>query len=159
MEQTQVMLPFVGASKKELAQRAQSVLAEAMENGNVLEVAEAIAGLENLVKEAKALPEWKQFQDAVREQAGKVYTSQSGAKIEPCETGTKYHYEKTGDRELAALYCQQDELKAKIAAREKFLQSIPKEGIEVANTEVGEVWTIYPPYKTSTSSFKITLAK
>lgn len=79
------------------------------------------------------------------------------AKFSVGEVGTKYDYSKCGDAELLDLYRQAEELKTKIAQREKFLQNIPDEGCLFINESTGEAMTLYKPVKTSTTSVKVTL--
>jgi hypothetical protein len=49
-------------------------------------------------------------------------------------------------------------LDEQIKDREKFLKSIPTEGIEIVDMD-GVVKRVYPPSKSSTSSVKTTISK
>lgn len=77
------------------------------------------------------------------------------AKFELAEVGVKYFYEK--DPVWSAFNTELDAIKEKIKEQEKFLKVLSKPLNEVQDT--GEVVERMPPYKTSKSSFKITLAK
>jgi hypothetical protein len=45
----------------------------------------------------------------------------------------------------------------KLKERQKFLQSMPSDGLGVFIEETGEVFTLYPPSKSSTTSVAVTL--
>lgn len=71
------------------------------------------------------------------------------------ETGVRYAYDQCNDPILAELTAQNDELLEKIKSRQKFLQTVPLEGMDI---RVGdELVTVYPPSKSSTTSVTVTL--
>jgi hypothetical protein len=80
-------------------------------------------------------------------------------KIKQIEAGTKYDFSMTGDPVILQLLKKQEELKEKMKEREKFLKNIPYEGITELDEETGEYSKIYPPVKSSTTTFSITLPK
>jgi len=53
----------------------------------------------------------------------------------------------------------QDQVESKIKAMKDFLKALPDEGMMVMNSTTGELEMVFPPIKTSTSSFKTTLPK
>ena len=148
-----------GLTKTEIKSIANETVLSLLEGGNPLLVAEAISAMETFIKEVKDNPEFKSYVREEAEKYPKGFVSGSGAKIEIAETGTKYDYSQCGDTEWKILDSQIKNLKEAISEREKFLKAIPASGIEQLNKETGEVSTIYPPSKSSTSSYKITLAK
>jgi hypothetical protein len=160
MELTKInSLPVVvGANTKtEIESLANAIVSDILEKGNPLELAEMLSSTEYLVKTIKADSMFADYvKDELVKNNGKLTTS-SGTKIEACETGTKYHFDKCNDPVLAALYEQQIRIKAEIDARESFLKAVPSSGMEIRHED--ELITVSRPYKTSTSSYKITLAK
>jgi PDZ domain-containing secreted protein len=72
----------------------------------------------------------------------------NGTKFEKCEVGTSYLY---SDKLI-------DELETKLKERKELLKAL-KSQITQVDEESGEIITLYPATKKSTSSFKITLAK
>lgn len=78
------------------------------------------------------------------------------AKFELAEVGTKYHFEK--DVVWSALNSDMEKIKEKMKEQEKFLKALSKP-LNEADMDSGEIKERIPPYKTSKSSFKITLAK
>lgn len=148
-----------GLTKTQIKEIANETVLNVLEAGNPLLIAEAISAMEAFVKEVKDSPEFKSYVREEAEKYPKGFVSPSGAKIELAETGTKYDYSQCGDKEWEMLDVEMKSLKEKIAEREKFLKNLPGAGIEQLNKETGEVTMIYPPSKTSTSSYKITLAK
>jgi hypothetical protein len=102
-----------------------------------------------------------EFKDMIREEIKKyngTYTTPRGVKFEMAETGTKYDFSKCGDSELPVLEVQAAEINALIKKRQEFLKTLPASGIDIITSD-GEAIKIYPPSKTSTSSYKATLAK
>jgi hypothetical protein len=79
-----------------------------------------------------------------------------GAKVELREAGTRYDYSGCGfpkwERANAELKAKQEEVKV----HEKFLQSL-QGPIVIADEDTGEIITIYPPVKKSTSTIQITM--
>lgn len=72
------------------------------------------------------------------------------------ETGSKYDFSQCNDNELSELHNQQEALTDKIKEREKFLKSVPVQGMDHVDSN-GEVLTLYPPSKSSTTSIVVTL--
>ena len=148
-----------GLTKSEIKERAANVVKNVLENGNPLQIAEGLSAMEAYIKEIK---DSKEFKDYVREETvkhGKTYISPSGAKIEIIEAGTSYDFNNCGDNEIDILESQMVGLKDLIDKRKTFLKNLPIEGIDHLNKATGELEKIFPPSKSSTSSYKITLAK
>jgi hypothetical protein len=80
-----------------------------------------------------------------------------GAKLEVMEAGTKYHYEGCGDTEWEMLDARLRSIKNDLTEREKFLKTVPKDGLIVTDPHTGDTVTIYPPTKTSTTTIKTTM--
>lgn len=74
------------------------------------------------------------------------------------EAGAKYDYSECGDPEWNEINDQIKELNEKRKDREKFLKAI-KDKATLVDDDSGEITTIYPPSKTSTTTVAITLAK
>jgi hypothetical protein len=107
----------------------------------------------------KAITSNKDFKDAVITEASKYGKRHErfNATLDIRESGVRYDYSKCGDLELLSLYTQLDALNEQIKKREAFIKTIPIEGLEVLQSETGEIITIYPPSKTSTTTVAVTL--
>jgi len=46
-----------------------------------------------------------------------------------------------------------------LKARKEFLKTVPIEGLTVVDTASGETVTVYPPSKSSNSSYKVSLPR
>jgi len=79
-----------------------------------------------------------------------------GLKIELAENGTQYDYSKCGDPELKRLTEKAEKVNRALKDRQTFLKGI-KGSISIADEETGEICTVYPPLKTSTSGLKCSL--
>lgn len=133
-----------------------AIIIKAVDDGDVnpLEARIRLKAIEEVVKTASS-----SIARYVRDEAEKHGTRSfdyMGAKVELAETGVDYNYDVCGDPEWEALQSNMKQLKADIKAREEFLKSL-KKPLTVANDETGEIITINPPVKTSTSGVKITI--
>ena len=147
-----------GISKSQLKIMADLSLQEIFENGKIIEAAEALSVMENFIKELRSN---KQFTDYVRDEIaknGKQLETQS-AKIELAETGVKYNFDNCGDPIYQQLEQQLQSIESDLKDRKEFLKTVPTSGLAVINEQTGELNTIYPPSKSSTSTYKITLKK
>jgi hypothetical protein len=157
--QVENKLPAItaGLSKTQISELAKFGVDYVLETGQPELVAEQISVMENYIKSVKAD---ERFTDYVREElaknGGKIVTA-SGAKIETMEGGTKYHFENCNDWELKKYELQMEQVKEAIARRQAFLKTVPAGGLDIRVED--ELITVYPPYKTSTSTYKVTLAK
>src|SRR4051812_17440238 len=87
-------LPSIGErlSKKQIADLADESVSRVLEEGNVFQVAEALAAMEEFVKTVRKDERYVQFlRDELVKHHGSLVTA-SGAKIEVCEAGVSYDY-------------------------------------------------------------------
>jgi len=161
--QTQTVSPvlFVQGdySKTSIAKLSTLLVDQVLEMGNPLELAEQIAASENLIK---AIKEDKRFSDYVHEQLDQYkgkFNTESGTKIESAEVGTKYDFSVCKDFVLEEMSNELLLLEEQIKKRREFLKTTPSTGLIITDEKTGETMTVYPPVKTSTSSYKVTLAK
>lgn len=82
-----------------------------------------------------------------------------GVKFECAETGTSYDFSKCNDPVLLNLEEKAKEATEKLKERKEFLKVVPSTGLLVTDEGSGETNTIYPPSKSSKSSFKVSLPK
>lgn len=146
-------------TKNQIQIIAESYLENISNKGKVLELADMISKMEYFIKLVR---ENKDYIEEVRSEVqkfGKEYKSPSGTKIELAEVGTKYDFTHCGCSELLELEDIQDQVETKIKAMKDFLKALPDEGMMVMNSTTGELEMVFPPIKTSTSSFKTTLPK
>jgi hypothetical protein len=158
MENNYLPVLAYGLKKSEIKELVNEVV-EKINSGTVaaervLMIAEQLSAVADF---AAGLKTNEDFAEAVRTELmkhPKGYLSPSGAKLEAIEAGTKYDY--SDDSKWLSLNAELATLKDKMKERETLLKAIPA-GVELADPETGEVITA--PTKTSTSTFKITLAK
>lgn len=133
-----------------------AVILKAVDEGavNALEARIRLKAIEEVVSTASSSIA-KYVRDEAEKHGAKSF-DYMGAKVELAETGVNYNYDVCGDQEWEELQASLKQLKADIKAREEFLKSL-KKPITVANEETGEIITINPPVKTSTSGVKITI--
>jgi hypothetical protein len=149
-------LPVIGEglTKRQISRLADQSVDNLLEEGNVFQVAEALAAMEEFVRSVRKDERYVQFlRDELSKHHGRL-TTHSGAKIEACEAGVRYDYSHNAEwREL-------DEairiLMEKRKAVEEKLRAIAPGRIGV-DTETGEV--IDGAGKSSRSTYRITLAR
>ena len=143
-----------GLSKKQIAALADQSVEHVLEEGNVFQVAEALAAMEEFVKSVRKDERYVQFlRDELVKHHGRLVTN-SGAKIEMCEAGVSYDY--SGNGEWRGL---EEQIKAlqeqKKVVEDKLRRVAP--GRVAVDPETGEM--IEGAFKTSKSTYRITLAR
>jgi hypothetical protein len=144
-----------GLTKTDIKTMANAAVESVKEQGNPLQVAEALKAMEEFISEVRGSQD---FIDYVREETikyGKTYTSKSGCKIEVCEVGSSYDFRNCNDPELSVLEIALMTAKERVDKRKEFLKTIPLEGMDILVD--GSVERVYPPSKSSKSSFKVSL--
>jgi len=169
LDETQYQTPDL--TKKGVAKAAINIYTSVMEgNMSALDVAIMLKFVDETGKQLKELSDdngKNTFVDLVREEIqrnsddGKSHTSKHGVKFELYEAATKFDYESCGDPVWNRLSKEIELLKVKMKERESFLkglrESITLNVIDPDTSEYHENVQIYPPTKTSTSTYKQTM--
>jgi hypothetical protein len=143
-----------GMTKSTIAELASASVNLAIEDGDVLKIAEAVSAMAEFVELVR---KDDRFINAVVEEANKnkgKLDLPGGAKIEACETGTTYNYSLTP--EWVELKNQEKEISDKRKALEEKLKKIPA-GKLLVDEATGE--TLCGPSKTSKSNYKLSLPR
>jgi len=149
-------LPVIreGLSKKQIAELADNSVDQLLEEGNVFQVAEALAAMEEFVKTVRKDERYIQFlRDELAKHHGRLVTA-SGAKIEMCEAGVTYDY--SGNAEWRELEAERYEIERRKKTLEEKLRLLAPGRVAV-DPDTGEV--LEGPQKTSKSTYRITLAR
>lgn len=143
-----------GLNKKQIAELAMQSVANVLEEGNVFQVAEALAAMEEFTKAVRKNEGYIEFlREELVKHNGRLTTT-SGAKIEVCEAGVSYDYSHSAEwREIEEAI---QFLQAKKKAVEEKLRKIAP-GRMAVDPETGEV--MEGAFKTSKSTYRITLAR
>jgi len=142
------------ANREELAIQ----IVEAMDAGelNPLDIHYQVKAMEDFIKILSSNSRYKDYVLTEGMKHGKSFEF-NGSKMEIKETGVKYDYSNCGDQEWSAIEVEINRRKELQKEREKFLKSVPIEGIEIVSNETGEVIKVYPPSKSSPTSIAVTL--
>ena len=143
-----------GLTKKQIADLANQSVNNVLQDGNVFQVAEALAAMEEFVKNVRRDERFVEFlREELTKHRGRL-TTNSGARVEICEAGVSYDYSANGEwselDEQIKILCEQRK-----AVEEKLKKVAP--GRMAVDPETGEV--IEGPVKTSKSTYRITLSK
>jgi len=143
-----------GLTKKQIAKLADQSVSNVLQDGNVFQVAEALAAMEEFVKNVRRDERFVEFlREELTKHRGRL-TTNSGARVEICEAGVSYDYSASGEwRELdeqIKILCEERK-----SVEEKLRKVAP--GRMAVDPETGEV--IEGPVKSSKSTYRITLSK
>jgi hypothetical protein len=152
------MLPQLtrNLTKTQIKSMADTSVMEIIDNGRILEAVELVSVMEQFIKEVKANTEYIDTVRSEVEKYGKIKETES-MKIELAEVGVKYNFDVCGDPIIKDLQWQLDNLEAKVKERKEFLKTVPSGGMSLVMED--EIVTVYPPAKSSTSSYKTTIKK
>ena len=145
-------------TNKEERQSFALDLVSKIENGEVdpLKIHLQIKCMEDIIK---LLNDNTIYKKAVLEAAEKFPEKSftfMNAKIEKKEVGVKYNFENCADPIYQMLEQQTEFLKDDLKKRGDLLKTVPAKGMELVMAD-GEVVTVYPPSKSSTTSIAVTL--
>jgi hypothetical protein len=108
-----------GLNKAQVSKLAISSVDNVLEEGNVVQVAEAIAVMEEFIKQVRKDDRFIDFmRDELIRNNGRINT-QSGARIEMCEAGVAYDYSEdttwaSKDAEIKALIEERKQIEEKL---------------------------------------------
>jgi len=153
---TQSILSLFQTTKSERSTFIADVM-ERIENGtaDAIKVHLQLKAMEEIVKSLTTNESYKTHLIDAAEKNGKKFVA-FNAEFSIKEMGQRYDFTYCGDDELLEFYAQQDKLKYLIKEREDFLKKVPVSGMQKV-TDNGEVITLFPPSKTSTTTVAVTL--
>jgi len=153
---TQGILSLFQTTKAERSTFIADVM-ERIENGtaDAIKVHLQLKAMEEIVKTLTTNESYKTHLIDAAEKNGKKFVA-FNAEFSIKEMGQRYDFTYCGDDELLEFYTQQDKLKYLIKEREDFLKKVPVSGMQKV-TDNGEVITLFPPSKTSTTTVAVTL--
>lgn len=140
---------------KESAGTSAQLIADMVRDGraNPLDVSTRLQWMAGVIEVARKLIQDDCVKEVMKHNGGKAVVN--GAKVEKAETGTKYLYQTSGDPEWDELNEKATKAEEAKKERENFLKSLTKP-VTIAVESTGEMVTIVPPQKSSTSNIKIT---
>jgi hypothetical protein len=153
---TQGILSLFETTKAERATFTSNVM-ERIEEGTAdpIRVHLQLKAMEEIVKALSTNYRYKELLLDAAEKNGKKFMA-FNAEFQVKEMGQRYDFTYCGDDELLELYITQDRTKYLIKEREDFLKKVPVSGIQKV-TETGEIVTLFPPSKTSTTTVAVSL--
>lgn len=143
---------------KPISHYVQSMIA-ALENGDI-EPLELYVNFKKAGKIIDSVLESEQVKESVMKEYQKFGTKEvdyNGVILVQAEAGAKFDYTGCQDSLIIELEAKKKELDEQIKARQKFLKNLPPEGTTVLNEETGEVNTLYPPSRSSSTIIKATI--
>ena len=160
MNNESLMLISNQLSKAQQADMAESIINQ-IEEGEVnpLSIQIGLSAIENVIKTVKASDTYKNSTLTEAEKYGQKSFDLYGASLQIKEVGVKYDFTSCGDPAWNEMNQELEDLKAKMKEREDFLKRTPKDGQTCLDEQTGEVYKIYPPLKTSTTSVTTTFKK
>jgi hypothetical protein len=150
---------YYGKEVNKASIKEQSIaLLKDMDEGHMhpLQVAAQFKFVEDVITNVKE--ELRQRVIAEQSKYGKERMTFHGATFDIKEAGIKYDYSQCDDTIWNDLKQQLDVLNQQMKEREAFLKSL-KERLTYVDESTGEIVTIYPPQKKSTTTYSITWNK
>lgn len=145
------IMPLGLAVSKQAIQDFASTIVEAVQNGDVnpLDVQVQLKATEAAIK---AVNDDKRYKSALLDEIAKYGKSceYKGAAFSTMESGVKYDWKSTQDPVILELLQEQEEIAAKVKARQEYLKVVPAEGVDQLVGD--EIVKIYPPAKSSTTT-------
>jgi len=139
---------LLGLNKASIKSLSQSIISEVMDGNQ--------DGLEVLIATKKAKKFFEEIEENLKGYVySKPYASKGeilkifGTEVQRKELGVKWNYDNCGD----VVY---NRLKQQLKDREAYLKAVLKP-VEETDEDTGEVYTIYPPVKTSTDGYEISI--
>lgn len=134
-------------------------LTRRIDNGDVdpLLIHLQVKCMEDVIKLINSNTNYKAALLEASERMGEKSFQFHNAKFEIKEVGTKYDFSNCGDHQHQRLSQKVESFSNELKDREKFLKTLTPKGLSVVDEETGEMLTIYPPSKTSTTSVAVTL--
>ena len=147
-------------TKTGIKQYAETALNEILDGlVNPLEIKVRLSAMKAVIEEIEKSEEYK---TAVLSEAEKYHKEELkdlyNSYVQIKEVGTKYDYSDCNHPQYNIVSEEIEKLTAKRKSLEKYLQSLTEEE-EYINPKTGEICTIHPPSKTSTTSVVITINK
>lgn len=144
-------------SKESIKEQSLALLND-IDEGHIhpLQVAAQFKFIEDVITNVKE--ELRQRVIAEQDKYGKEAMTYHGATFDIKEAGIKYDYSQCNDEIWDDLRKQLDALNEQIKEREAFLKTL-KERFTYIDESTGEIVTIYPPQRKSTTTYAITWNK
>lgn len=155
---TTSILSLFETSKEQRQSFALSIVG-ALESGEVdpLKIHLQVKCMEDIIKLLNSNTIYKKSILEAAEKYGQKSFDFMNSKVEIKEVGVKYDYSKCGDSVYEMLEQKATSIGDDLKKREIFLKTVPPKGIPIVDELTGEMITIYPPAKSSTTSVAITL--
>jgi hypothetical protein len=144
-------LQLTKAASEGMAEMIATIVKEG--NANPLDVSTRLQWMATVIEQARKLIQEDCISE-IEKHSGKAVIN--GAEVVKKETGVKYDFENCGDTEWEIYDSKEASAKASKKEREKFLKALTKP-ITIANEETGEMQTVNPPIKSSTTNIQVTL--
>jgi hypothetical protein len=143
---------------KEVIKEQSFALLKDLDEGHIspLQLASQLKFVEDIITNVKE--ELRQRVVAEQSKYGKETMNYHGASFDIREAGIKYDYSQCQDTIWNDLRQQIDAFNDKIKEREAFLKTL-KERFTYIDESTGEIITIYPPQRKSTTTYSITWKK
>jgi uncharacterized FlaG/YvyC family protein len=144
-------------SKAELNEITESIINTVAEGEvNALQAHMHLKAVEKVLKGVFDSKQYKHsLQDEVAKHGSKSFQYMQ-AEVQMKEAGVTYDYSTCNSRSLLKLQRELDEAKERLEEHLSYLKNLPKVGVEMVDTETGEVYQLMPPIKKSSTSVMVT---
>ena len=155
MKPESILSLFAGCDASQRASFTSQVI-ESLDRGyaDPIKTLSAIRNLQSILADIEAFNKELVLTE-VEKNGGKV--DLWGISVQKREGGTKYDYSQTNDHFYQHLSSALENSKKMVKEREDFLKSLPADGQLITDEDTGDVYKIYRPIKSSTTTVAVTL--
>lgn len=155
MKPESILALFAGCDAQQRASFTSQVI-ESLDGGyaDPIKTLSAIRNLQSILSDIEAFNKDLVIAE-VEKHGGKL--DLWGISIQRKEAGTKYDFSKTNDHFYQHLSSALENSKKMVKEREDFLKSLPIDGQLITDEDTGDVYKIYRPIKSSTTTVSVTL--
>jgi hypothetical protein len=151
MKPESILALFTGCDAQQRASFTSQII-DGLDGGYIdpLKIMSSIKNLQAILTDIEAFAKPMVIEE-LEKNGGKLELY--GMSLQKKEGGTKYDFSKTNDLTYSELSAKLENAKKSLKEREDFLKSLPTDGQEIVDEGSGEVYKIYRPIKSSTTTF------
>jgi hypothetical protein len=155
MKPQSVLALFAGCDAQQRASFTSQIIDDL--DGGYLDPVKIMSGVKNLQKILEDIEVFAKplVIDELEKNGGKLEIW--GMSLQKKEAGTKYDYSQTNDQTHQYLSFELEAAKKSLKDREDFLKALPTDGQMITDENSGDVYKIFRPIKSSTTTFSASL--
>ena len=155
MKPESILALFAGCDAQQRASFTSQII-DGLDSGytDPIKIMSAVKNLQSILSDIEIFSK-SMVIDELEKNGGKLELY--GVSFQKKEAGTKYDFNASNDHLHAHLTSMLENAKKNLKEREDFLKSLPADGQMITDEDTGDVYKIYRPIKTSTTTYATSL--